>query len=88
MQIRPSDNFLDASCARARTDPAESRSVAHDAVAAELGSASAAVVQKALQSYQTDSAAVAQARRDILEGKLETPEAFDAAAENLLLYGI
>jgi len=88
MQIQPSDNILNASSVKPVQETAEPRSAASEAVAAELGRAFADVVQKALQSCLEDAGAVHDARRAMAQDRLETPEAFETAAENILLFGI
>lgn len=87
MQIQPPDNVLNTSPVKPVQDSSEPKMPASEAVANELGHAFAAVVRKALVSYQADSSDVVQARRAIAEGRLESPETFDAAAENILLLG-
>lgn len=88
MQIQPPDNVLNTSTLKPIQDAAETRNAVSKAVAAELGSAFADVVQKALQSHEDDPQAVALARQTIAKGELETPEAFIGAAENILRFGI
>lgn len=88
MQIQPSENVLNASSVKPAGEMCEPKSAASQAVAAELGCAFADVVQKALQSCLDDACAVQEAKQAFAHGRLETPEAFEAAAENILSFGI
>jgi hypothetical protein len=88
MQIQPPDNMLNTSPVKPVQENPEPKIPASEAGANELGHAFAAAVRQALQSCQSDSSGVVEARRAIAEGRLETPEAYNAAAENMLLMGI
>lgn len=88
MQIQPPNNVLNASTLKSVPDAAEAKTVASQAASNEAGCAFAHVVQKTLLLHQQDAASVRAARQAIAEGTLETPQAFEAAARNLLHYGI
>ena len=48
----------------------------------------ASLIDQAMQATQADDDVVAAARELLLSGKLESPENIQAAAENIIMFGI
>jgi hypothetical protein len=88
MQVQPSNSDFNMSWIKPVHEGSEPRVPASEAVVNELGHAFAASVNKALHCCQSDQSAVLDARLDMVSGRLETTEAFEQAAENLLSFGI
>ena len=88
MHIEPSDNLMNAFSTKSAQDGPQRKVEAADAVATELGKDFASVVRQALQAHQDNSDAVVQAKKDLAAGTLDSAEAFEAAAENMLSFGI
>lgn len=88
MQVQASNSDFNMSWIRPLHEGGESRTSASEAVVSELGRAFADAVQKTLHACQSDQSAALDARLDMVSGRLETPEAFQQAAENLLSLGI
>ncbi|MDH4201306.1 MAG: hypothetical protein OEV87_00230 [Phycisphaerae bacterium] len=89
MQIQPSDNLANAYTTKLSQENQQRKIAPMDAVVNELGHELASVIHRSLEQYQVDrSEKIQQARQAIAEGRLDTPEAIEAAAENLLLFGI
>ncbi|MHC4855060.1 MAG: hypothetical protein ACYS72_01490 [Planctomycetota bacterium] len=89
MQIQPSDNLANAYTTKSSQETQQRKIAPADAVVNELGQELASVIDHSLGQYQVDSSEkIQQARQAIAEGRLDTPEAIEAAAENLLSFGI
>jgi hypothetical protein len=88
MQVQASNNDFHVSWIKPVHEGSESRTSATEAVPSELGHAFADAVRKMLHACQSDQSAAIDARLDMVSGRLESPEAFEKAAENLLAFGI
>jgi hypothetical protein len=88
MHIEPSDNLMNAFSTKSAQEGQPRKVEGTDAVTAELGKDFASVVRQALEAHQDSSDAVAQAKKDLAAGTLDGPEAVEAAAENMLRFGI
>ncbi|MCE5187435.1 MAG: hypothetical protein LLF76_15045 [Planctomycetaceae bacterium] len=88
MQVEASNNVLNTSWVKPAADAAEHKTPASEAVITELGRTFAQALEEALKSHEADPQLVQQAQSDMSKGALETPQAFDKAAENILLFGI
>jgi len=89
MQVQPSDNLVNAYTAKSAQDAQQRKIAPADAIINELGDEFTSVIRRSLGQYQVDSSEkIQQAKQAIAEGRLDTPEAIESAAENLLLFGI
>ena len=89
MQVQPPDNLANAYATQSSRDAQQRKIAPADAIISELGDEFASVVRRSLQQYQVDSSEkIQQAKQAIAEGRLDTPEAIESAAENLLSFGI
>jgi len=88
MQVQPSNSDFSMAWIRPVHEGSERRVPPSEAVVSELGHAFADAVHKTLHICQSDQSAALEARLDMVSGRLETPDAFDRAAENLLTLGL
>jgi len=89
MQIDPTDNLIfnrpvDTS---KRPDPANKRTDA-DSADAGLKTEYASIIRQAIESDKTDPAIIQQAKQDLDSGQLDSAAAAEAAAQNILKFGI
>jgi hypothetical protein len=87
MRIQPSDNNMNAPAAKPVQETGEPKDAARHEAAGEVSLALANITQKALQSCSRQ-AAVQEAVKAIAERRLETDQAYEIAAENMIVFGI
>ncbi|MHC4292198.1 MAG: hypothetical protein ACYTEU_02945 [Planctomycetota bacterium] len=89
MQIQPPDNLANTYTTKSSQEAQQRKIAPADAIVNELGDEFASIVRHSFQQYQVDSAEkIRQAKQAIAEGRLDTPEAIESAAENLLSFGV
>lgn len=89
MQIQPPDNLANAYTTKSSQEAQQRKIAPADAIINELGDEFASLVQRSFYQIQDDSAErIQQAKQAIAEGRLDTPEAIESAAENMLSFGI
>ena len=89
MQIQPPDNLANAYTTQSSREAQQRKVAPADAAISQLSDEFASVVRQSLQRYQVDSSEkIQQAKQALAEGRLDTPEAIESAAENLLSFGI
>ena len=89
MQIQPPDNLANAYTTKSSQEAQQRKIAPADAIVNELGDEFASIIRHSFQQYQVDSSEkIRQARQAIAEGRLDTPEAIESVAENLLSFGI
>ena len=89
MQIQPPDNLTNAYTTKSSQEAQQRKIAPADAIVNELGDELASLVQQSFHQYQADSSEkIQQAKQAIADGQLDTPEAIESAAENLLSFGI
>ena len=89
MQIQPPDNLANAYTTKSSQETQQRKIAPADAIINELGDEFASVIHRSFNQYQVDSSEkIQRAKEAIAEGRLDTPEAIESAAENLLSFGI
>jgi hypothetical protein len=88
MNIQPSDNSMNAHEAKPAQESQQRKVAPADSVVTELGKEFETFVRKALRMEALEKESVEQTRTALSDGTLDTPQAHQAAADNLLQYGI
>lgn len=88
MNIQPSDNSMNAHEAKLAQESQQRKVAPADSVVNELGKEFESFVQKALQMEAIETESIEQARIALADGTLDTLQIHQAAADNLLQFGI
>lgn len=88
MNVQPSDNSMNAHEAKLAQESQQRKVAPADSVVNELGKEFESFVQKALQMEALEKESIEQARAALTNGKLDTPQTYQTAADNLLQFGI
>ena len=89
MKIQPPDNLANAYTTKSSKEAQQRKIAPADAIVNELGDEFASIIRHSLGQYQVDSfEKIQRAKQAIAEGRFDTPEVIESAAENLLSFGI